>query len=110
MAIPLLPRLLRWLRQVLLLPQPEPLPLPLPPSITAAEAWHTLEQCHWLAELQLLQLAQALERAARQQGGYDADAFDVLIAIADALEEQHGWSVQQTEAWLSRLGAWDELL
>lgn len=74
---------------------------------------HTLaafEQGAWLEELELLQLAQTVHRSARQRGGYDARAFDLVLSIADVLEAEHGWSTEQSEAWLERLGVWEEEL
>ena len=66
------------------------------------------EQGDWLAELELLQLANALQRSAISRGGYDGRAFDLMVAIADVLEADHGWSVEQSDAWLERMGLWDE--
>ena len=74
---------------------------------------HTLaafEQGAWLEELELLQLAQTVHRSARQRGGYDARAFDLVLSIADVLEAEHGWTTEQSEAWLERLGVWEEEL
>jgi len=65
-----------------------------------------LEQGAWLEELELLQLAQALQANARQHGGYDAESFDVMLTIAEVLEADHGWTPQQSEAWLERLSGW----
>ena len=50
------------------------------------------EQGDWLAELELLQLANVLQRS----------------AIADVLEADHGWSFEQSVAWLERMGLWKE--
>jgi hypothetical protein len=66
------------------------------------------EQGDWLAELELLQLANALQRSAISRGGYDGRAFDLMVAIADALEADHGWSFEQADGWLERMGLWDE--
>ncbi len=66
------------------------------------------EQGDWLAELELLQLANALQRSAISRGGYDGRAFDLMVAIADVLESDHGWSVEQSDAWLERMGLWEE--
>jgi len=66
------------------------------------------EQGDWLAELELLQLANALQRSAISRGGYDGRAFDLMVAIADVLEADHGWSVEQSDAWLERMGLWEE--
>ncbi len=66
------------------------------------------EQGDWLAELELLQLANALQRSAVSRGGYDGRAFDLMVAIADVLESDHGWSFEQSDAWLERMGLWEE--
>jgi hypothetical protein len=66
------------------------------------------EQGDWLAELELLQLANALQRSAISRGGYDGRAFDLMVAIADVLEADHGWNVEQSDAWLERMGLWEE--
>ena len=66
------------------------------------------EQGDWLAELELLQLANALQRTAITRGGYDGRAFDLMFAIADVLESDHGWSFEQSDAWLERMGLWEE--
>jgi len=66
------------------------------------------EQGDWLAELELLQLANALQRSAISRGGYDGRAFDLMVAIADVLEADHGWSLEQSDAWLERMGLWEE--
>ena len=66
------------------------------------------EQGDWLAELELLQLANALQRSAIARGGYDGRSFDLMFAIADVLESDHGWSFEQSDAWLERIGLWDE--
>jgi hypothetical protein len=66
------------------------------------------EQGDWLAELELLQLANALQRSAMSRGGYDGRSFDLMFAIADVLESDHGWSFEQSDAWLERMGLWDE--
>ena len=67
-----------------------------------------LEQGDWLAELDLLQLANALQRSAISRGGYDEPAFNLMFAIADVLEADHGWSFEQSDAWLERMGPWEE--
>ena len=67
-----------------------------------------LEQGDWLAELDLLQLANALQRTALARGGYDGRSFDLMFAIADVLESDHGWSFEQSDAWLERMGLWEE--
>ena len=66
------------------------------------------EQGDWLAELELLQLANALQRSAISRGGYDGRAFDLMVAIADVLEADHGWSLEQTDAWLERMGLYEQ--
>ena len=66
------------------------------------------EQGDWLAELELLQLANALQRSAITRGGYDGRAFDLMVAIADVLEADHGWSLEQSDSWLERMGLWEE--
>ncbi len=66
------------------------------------------EQGDWLAELELLQLANALQRTAITRGGYDGRSFDLMFAIADVLEADHGWSLEQSDAWLERMGLWEE--
>ena len=66
------------------------------------------EQGDWLAELDLLQLANALQRTAISRGGYDGRSFDLMFAIADVLESDHGWSLEQSDAWLERMGLWEE--
>jgi hypothetical protein len=66
------------------------------------------EQGDWLAELDLLQLGQALQRSALARGSYDGRAFDLMVCIADVLEADHGWSMEQSEAWLVRMGLWEE--
>ena len=68
----------------------------------------TFEQGDWLAELDLLQLANAMQRTAISRGGYDGRSFDLMFAIADVLEADHGWSFEQSDAWLERMGLWDE--
>ena len=66
------------------------------------------EQGDWLAELELLQLANALQRNAISRGCYDERAFNLMFAIADVLEADHGWSFEQSDAWLERMGLWEE--
>ena len=66
------------------------------------------EQGDWLAELELLQLANALQRTAITRGGYDGRSFDLMFAFADVLESYHGWSFEQSDAWLERMGFWEE--
>ncbi len=64
----------------------------------------SFEQGDWLAELELLQLANALQRSAISLGEYDERAFNLMFAIADVLESDHGWSFEQSDAWLQRMG------
>ena len=71
-------------------------------------AWAAFEQGAWLAELELLELGDAVQRRAQQAGGYAGELFDLMVTIADVLEREHGWSPEQSEAWLSRLGVWEE--
>ena len=71
-------------------------------------ALSALEQGDWLTELDLLHLGEALQCSALSSGGYDDTVFDVMVAIADLLETDHGWSAEQSEAWLDRMGLWDE--
>ena len=71
-------------------------------------ALSALEQGDWLTELDLLHLGEALQRSALANGGYDDTVFDVMVAIADLLESDHGWSTEQSETWLDRMGLWDE--
>ena len=33
-----------------------------------------------------------------------------MVAIADVLEADHGWSLEQSDAWLERMGLWEEEL
>ncbi len=66
------------------------------------------EQGYWLAELDLLQLGTALQRSAISRGGYDGRSFDLVVAIADVLQADHGWSFEQSDAWLERMGLWEE--
>jgi hypothetical protein len=46
--------------------------------------------------------------AALSRGGYDGRSFDLMFAIADVLEADHGWSLEQSDAWLERMGLWQE--
>ncbi|MBW0179872.1 MAG: hypothetical protein KXJ50_02235 [Vulcanococcus sp.] len=84
---------------------------PSKPSALPYQQDHALasfEQGDWLAELELLQLANALQRSAISRGEYDERAFNLMFAIADVLEADHGWSFDQSDAWLERMGLWDE--
>ena len=78
------------------------------PPCQQDHALAAFEQGDWLAELELLQLANALQRTAITRGGYDGRSFDLMFAIADVLESDHGWSFEQSDAWLERMGLWDE--
>ena len=71
-------------------------------------AFAAFEQGDWLAELDLLQLGTALMRGAIARGGYDGRSFDLMVAIADVLQSDHGWSFEQSDAWLERMGLWEE--
>ena len=82
----------------------EPSALPYQPDHALA----SFEQGDWLAELELLQLANAMQRKAISRGGYDGRSFDLMFAIADVLESDHGWSFEQSDAWLERMGLSDE--
>lgn len=86
---------------------PPPQPLHQQQEQVQRHALAAFEQGAWLEELELLQLGQALRRAARQRGGYDGETFDLMITIADVLEADHGWTSQQSEAWLTRMGVWE---
>ena len=89
------------------------LPFIQPPATELDPCRHTLaafEQGDWLAELDLLQLAQRLQLEALKSDGYDARAFDLMVAIAEVLESDHGWTFEQSEAWLTRMGLWSEEL
>ena len=87
--------------------------LPCQPSLwprARADATHAqaaADQASLLAELDLLQLAQALQQRAQRHGGYEGEVFDLMLAIADRLEQHHGWDPEQCDAWLERLGVWD---
>ena len=71
-------------------------------------AFAAFEQGDWLAELDLLQLGTALMRGAIARGGYDGRSFDLMVAIADVLQSDHGWSFEQSDAWLERMGLCEE--
>ena len=68
------------------------------------------EQGDWLAELELLQLGEALHRQALRRRGYDSESFDVMVTIADVLERDHGWNPSDADAWLERMGLWEQEL
>jgi hypothetical protein len=99
-------RFLSWLRSLLQRPQncstTEFGPFELDHACAA------FEQGDWLAELDLLQLGTALQRSAIARSGYDGRSFDLMVAIADVLEADHGWSFEQSDAWLERMGLWEE--
>jgi hypothetical protein len=78
------------------------------PPYQQDHALAAFEQGDWLAELELLQLANALQRTAISRGEYDGRSFDLMFAIADVLESDHGWSTEQSDAWLERMGLWEE--
>jgi hypothetical protein len=87
---------------------PDPNEVPALPPFQQEHALAAFEQGDWLAELDLLQLGQALQRSALARGSYDGRAFDLMVCIADVLEADHGWSMEQSEAWLVRMGLWEE--
>ena len=99
-------RLIFWLRSLLQRPQTcstnELSPFELDHAFAA------FEQGDWLAELDLLQLGTALMRGAIARGGYDGRSFDLMVAIADVLQSDHGWSFEQSDAWLERMGLCEE--
>jgi hypothetical protein len=113
--LPLIPTLLpmlSWTRSCLTPPsrqQASADELTLPP-FQQDHAFAAFEQGDWLAELDLLQLGTALQRSAIARGGYDGRSFDVMVAIADVLEADHGWSFEQSDAWLERMGLWEREL
>ena len=61
-----------------------------------------------LAHQQHHALAALEQGAAISRGGYDGRSFDLMVAIADVLEADHGWSFEQSDAWLERMGLWEE--
>jgi hypothetical protein len=99
-------RLIFWLRSLLQRPQ----------TCSTSElgpfeldhAFAAFEQGDWLAELDLLQLGTALQLGAIARGGYDGRSFDLMVAIAEVLQSDHGWSFEQSDAWLERMGLWEE--
>ncbi len=96
--VPVLQQLLAWCRL-----------WPWPPR-ARADATHAqaaAEQAGLLAELELLQLAQTLQEQAHSHGGYEGESFDLMLCIADRLEQHHGWDPEQCDAWLERMGVWD---
>jgi hypothetical protein len=99
-------RFFSWLRSSL--PQPQTCSTTELGPFGLDHALAAFEQGDWLAELELLQLANALQRSAISRGGYDGRSFDLMVAIADVLEADHGWSFEQSDAWLERMGLWEE--
>lgn len=80
-------------------------------ELSPLEELHALaafEQGDWLTEIDLLQLGHAMQRSALNNSGCDDIVFDVMVDIADLLESDHGWSTEQSEAWLDRMGLWVE--
>lgn len=65
-------------------------------------------QGDWMAELELLQLAQDLRSLAETSGGFEGELFDLMVSIADVLERDHGWDRTHSNEWLIRMGLWDE--
>ena len=107
--IPTLLPMLSWTRSCLTPPtrqNPSANELTLP-AFQQDHAFAAFEQDDWLAELDLLQLGQALQRTAISRGGYDGRSFDLMVAIADVLQSDHGWSFEQSDAWLQRMGLWE---
>ena len=99
-------RVITWLRSLLQRPQTR-----FASKLTPFELNHAFaafEQGDWLAELDLLQLANALQRSAISRGGYEERAFNLMVAIAEVLESDHDWSFEQTDLWLERMGLWEE--
>jgi len=99
-----------WLRAI---SQAEPAAEPscAPDELPPYQHDHALaafEQGDWLAELELLQLANVLQHGAISRGGYDGRSFDLMFAIAEVLESDHGWSLEQSDAWLERMGLWED--
>ncbi|MFZ9952198.1 MAG: hypothetical protein ACO3FA_07895 [Vulcanococcus sp.] len=92
--------------------QPPPaLHAPAPgPTRHGDPALAAFEQGDWLAELELLQLGEALHRQALRRHGYDSESFDVMVTIADVLERDHGWDPDHADAWLERMGLWEQEL
>jgi hypothetical protein len=99
-------RLIFWLRS--LLPRPQTCSTTELGPFGLDHAFAAFEQGAWLAELDLLQLGTALQRGAIARGGYDGRSFDLMVAIADVLQSDHGWSFEQSDRWLERMGLWEE--
>ena len=112
--VPLFICLRRWLLSWLLPPPQEAAPSnstppdPIPSGSQEIHAWAAFDQCDILAELDLLQLGESLRTAALEQGGYDNESFDVMVTIADVLVAEHGWSFEQSDGWLERMGLWQD--
>ncbi|WP_296367953.1 hypothetical protein [Vulcanococcus sp. Clear-D1] len=101
-------RFFSWLRS--LLPRPQTCSTTELGPFGLDHAFAAFEQGDWLAELELLQLANALQRSAISRGGYEERAFNLMVAIAEVLESDHDWSFEQTDLWLERMGLWVEEL
>ena len=99
-------RVISWLRS--LLQRPQTCSTSKFGPFELDHAFAAFEQGDWLAELDLLQLAVALQRGAVARGGYDGRSFDLMVAIADVLQSDHGWSFEQSDLWLERMGLWEE--
>jgi hypothetical protein len=85
-----------------------PCPLFAAPDEEGVHAWAAFDQCHLLTELDLLQLGDSLRTAALERGCYVSESFDVMVTIADLLVADHGWSLQQSDGWLERMGLWQD--
>lgn len=55
-----------------------------------------------------LAAAARVQHTAISHGGYAGRSFDLMLAIADVLEAEHGWSFEQSDGWLARMGPWEE--
>ena len=97
-------RVINWLHN--LLQRPESYSFSEFSPFELAHALAAFEQGDWLAELELLQLANALQWSAVMRGGYDGRSLGLMFAIADVLEAGHGWSFEQSDAWLERMAFW----
>jgi hypothetical protein len=78
------------------------------PVLSENHALADFEQGDWLAELEVLQLANVLQHTAITRGGYDERSFELMFAIADGLEADHGWSIEQSGTWLERMRLWQD--
>ena len=101
--VPLLHRLLAWC----LLSQPRRWPKA---REEAAHSQAAADQAKILAELELLQLAHALQCQAKRQGGYAGERFDPMLSIAELFERIHGWDPSHADDWLERMGLWAQEL